>query len=158
VTHLQSPAIRQLGHRLAHELRSPDDLTPLEAQALALEMLAAAGRLGQHRSSGVPTWLHRVDVLLHDRFREPLYLEDLAAEAGVHPAHLARVFRRHRGMSPGQYLRRLRLEWAAERLVATAEPVSRIALQAGYADQAHFTRAFSRHWGTPPGRYRTRRS
>jgi transcriptional regulator GlxA family with amidase domain len=75
----------------------------------------------------------------------------------VHPAHLTRVFRRYHGTSPGQYLRRLRLEWAADRLLTGPDPVSRVALQAGFADQAHFTRAFTRRWGLPPGRYRASR-
>ncbi|HUF67939.1 MAG TPA: AraC family transcriptional regulator [Longimicrobiales bacterium] len=159
VSHFDSAAIARLGRRMARELSRPDDLTPLECQALALEMLARAGRLEQARvrSGNAPAWLERVASLIHDRFREPVSIDDLASEAGVHPAHLTRVFRDRYGTSPGQYVRRLRLEWAAERLCSGKEPLSRVALQAGFADQAHFTSAFKRHWGLPPGRYRALR-
>ena len=158
IAHFDSPGITALARRLARELSEPDDLTPLEARALALEMLALAGRLEQAetRRRDPPAWLRRVEALIHDRFREPLLVDELAGEAGVHPAHLTRVFRRLLRTSPGQYVRQLRLEWAAERLAAGTEPVSHVALQAGFADQPHFTRAFRRHWGVTPGRYRAR--
>jgi hypothetical protein len=72
ITHFDGPLIRLLGRRLARELRHPDDVTPLESQALALEMLAAAGRVGEGRSdrAGPPAWLGRVESLIRDRFRE----------------------------------------------------------------------------------------
>lgn len=160
VSHLRNPAIDRLGRRLARELEAPDDMTPLETQALAFEMLAAAGRweLARTRHGTPPAWFRRVEQRIHDCFREAVSIEQLAGEAGVHPAHLTRVFRRERGTTPGRYLRRLRLEWAARRLLAGDEPISRVALQAGFADQAHFTRAFRRHWGVPPGRYRAERT
>lgn len=156
VSHLENEAISRIARRLARELREPDEVTPLESQALALEMLATAARLEltRARQAAPPAWVRRVEELIHDRFRESVTIDELAGEAGVHPAHLTRVFRERHGTSPGRYLRKLRLVWAAERLTASREPISRIALQAGFADQAHFTRAFRRHWGVPPGRYR----
>jgi AraC family transcriptional regulator len=74
--------------------------------------------------------------------------------AQVHPAHLARVFRRHFGSSPGGYVRRLRIERAQVALATTDEPIAAIALSAGFASQAHFTHAFHRMVGIPPGTYR----
>lgn len=160
VNHFASDAISRLARRLVRELEAPDDVTPLETQALALEMLATAARLEQARSlsAGAAGWLRRVEELIHDGFRRPLTIDALAVAAGVHPAHLTRVFRKRYGSTPGQYQRRLRVEWAAERLATCDEPLSRVALQAGFADQAHFTRAFRRHWGVPPGRYRRLRA
>ena len=72
----------------------------------------------------------------------------------VHPVLLARAFRTYFGTSPGRYLRRLRLDWAAAELLATQRRLADIALQAGFADQSHFTRAFRRHTGLTPGQYR----
>jgi AraC family transcriptional regulator len=160
VNHFRSGAIDRIARRLVHELLEPDEITPLESQALALEMLATASRLELTKSlrGTSPAWLLRVEELIHDRFRESVTIEELADGAGVHPAHLTRVFRERYGTSPGRYLRRLRLEWAAERLSCGTESVSRVALEAGFADQAHFTRAFRRHWGVPPARYRRLRT
>lgn len=159
VNHFRSPALQRLGGRLAHELRNADDLTPLEGQALALEMLAIAARLERSNARGrvPPAWLVRLVERMHDEFRSGLSLDDLAREAGLHPAHVARVFRQWFRTSPGAYMRGLRIEWAANELVAGREPLSALALRAGFADQAHFTRPFRRHWGVPPGRYRAER-
>jgi AraC family transcriptional regulator len=158
VNHLESRALHRLAGRLAHELRTPDDLTPLEAQAVAFEMLAAGARLGRAsaQDKGPPAWLTRIVERMHDGFRGGLSLEELAREAGVHPAHVARMFRRWYRTSPGAYLRTLRIQWAAGQLSGD-ESLSAVALRAGFADQAHFTRAFRRHWGVPPGRYRAER-
>jgi AraC family transcriptional regulator len=91
---------------------------------------------------------------LHDRFRENLRLADIAAEVGVHPVHLARVFRLSYGAPVGSYARGLRLTWAAGRLRDSGDGIAQIALEAGFFDQSHFTRAFKRHFGMTPLAYR----
>jgi hypothetical protein len=58
----------------------------------------------------------------------------LAADALVHPAYLARTFRRCYGVSIGQYARSVRLEWVARQLIETSAPLSAIAFRAGFAD------------------------
>lgn len=156
INHFESRALTELAADLSSELASPDDVTALEARSLAFEMLAVATRLESERtlSGSPPSWLTRVEELIHDRFRDGLTLTDLADEAGVHSAHLGRVFRRRYGTSPGRYIRRLRLSWARRRLESADEPLTGVALAAGFADQAHFTRAFKQAYGVPPGTYR----
>jgi len=75
-------------------------------------------------------------------------LTELAAEVGVHPAHLSRALQ-VRGETVGEYLRRRRVE-QAERALAGPRPLAEIAADAGFADQAHFTRVFRRHFGMTP--------
>jgi AraC-like DNA-binding protein len=142
--------------RIVQALASPDSATPLEVEGLVLEMFALASRQGQleRRSRHAPQWLVRTRELLHASFRQPPPIDELAREAGVHPDYLARAFRLRFGVPVGTYVRRLRLEWAAARLAATEEPIARIALDAGFADQSHFTRAFKRYAGLTPGEYR----
>jgi AraC family transcriptional regulator len=67
---------------------------------------------------------------------------------------MARVFRRHNGCSPGEYLRRIRVRRACRLLADTDRPLSAIAYDTGYADQSHFTRHFKRAMGVTPGEYR----
>lgn len=154
--HFRDARIAGLARRMTGEFEQRDDLGRLSLEGLALEMLALAG--GRERADRLngspPPWLARVCEVIHDRFLDGLTIEALAREAGVHPAHLTRVFRRHRGASLGSYIRSLRLDWAAVRLRGTEEPLARIALRAGFADQSHFTRAFRRRTGTTPARYR----
>jgi AraC family transcriptional regulator len=155
VGRVRDPAIAALAWRMAAEARSPDALTSLALEGLALELVSTAARLrdpGGGRAA--PPWLTRAEEILRERFAAPLRLAEVAREVGVHPAHLARAFRGRHRMPIGAFVRRLRLDWAAQRLAATRVPLARIALQAGFADQSHFTRAFKRRTGLTPGRYR----
>jgi AraC-like DNA-binding protein len=54
----------------------------------------------------------------------------------------------------GEYVRRLRLDWATAQLAATDTPLAVLAAEAGFADQSHFTRAFKGYAGLTPGKYR----
>ncbi|CAN5226835.1 hypothetical protein BH23GEM2_BH23GEM2_14050 [soil metagenome] len=159
INHFRDGQITACARRLAREALSPDDVTPLAIDGLILEMVAEASRLrnGGSEQSQLPKWLRDATDLIHDRFRESLRIEDLAGAAGVHPAHLASAFRRAHRMPLGAYVRRLRLDWAAERLIATDRPISIIAVEAGFADQAHLTRWFRRVMGATPAAYRRTR-
>jgi AraC family transcriptional regulator len=156
INHLQAPHAQTIARRLSSEIRYPDSGSPFAIEALALELLGAAVE-GTRRTSGherPPLWLRRVVDYLQAHVLAPPDVAALTAISGVHPAHLARTFRRHHGMSVPAYLRRLRLDWAASRLATSDQSIAEIALAAGFADQSHFTRAFRRHTGAPPGRFR----
>jgi AraC family transcriptional regulator len=94
--------------------------------------------------------------LFHDRFTENISFDEVAAAVGMHPVHLAREFRRHFGCAPGEYIRRLRVEFACRRLASTDTPLIEVALSAGFADQSHFTRTFRRQMRMTPGEFRRR--
>jgi len=138
--------------RIRRELAAPDAFTPLAVEGLALELFALAGR------SRVPArpgrWVERVHATVQERFRERLEPRAIAAELDVHPAHLHRAFRARYGETLGEYVRRLRLEWAAREMVVTNKPLAFLAVEAGFCDQSHFTRAFKRQFGVTPARFR----
>ena len=81
-------------------------------------------------------------------------MSQLAQEVGVHPVHVARTFRAAYDLTPGQYLRRLRVDWAAEQIKNTERPLVEIALAAGFADQSHLSRAFKSYLSTTPAAWR----
>jgi AraC-like DNA-binding protein len=145
--------------RIADEVDHPDELTPVAIDALVVGMFATALRstVVRRGSGAPPRWLSRTRELLHEQFRQRLSLADLASQAGVHPSHLAREFRAHYGVAVGEYVRRIRCEWAAARLLTTSDSISEIAASAGYSDQSHFTRHCVRFLGVGPARYRRTR-
>lgn len=77
-------------------------------------------------------------------------LHDVAFALGVSPFFLARVFRAQVGVSPHQYLLRLRLGIALERLASGERNLSALAVSLGFATHSHFTAAFTRAYGTSP--------
>lgn len=81
---------------------------------------------------------------------DALTLDEVAAAAGLSPFHLMRVFRRAIGVTPHQYLMRVRLMRAVALLRDTALPVTDVAFDAGWADLSNFNRAFRRELGCSP--------
>ena len=156
INHFKSGRIAATARRLARELRAPDGLSELAIESLALEMLVDAARRDDRwdASGDEPAWLPRAEAYVREHFRGPLRIADVAETVGVHPAHLAAVFRRVHRVPLGTYIRGLRLEWAADRLAHSSDSIAAIAYAAGFADQAHLTRAFKKHTGRTPGRYR----
>jgi AraC family transcriptional regulator len=141
-----------LAHRVSRELARPDAFTSLALEGLALEIEVAVARerAGRHHEPR----LDAVREMLLDDLSSPPSLSSIAREIGLHPSHLARLFRAHYGESIGEHGRRLRLEWVAYLLERSDEELASIATRSGFSDQSHLTREFKRHYGVTPGRYR----
>jgi AraC family transcriptional regulator len=67
------------------------------------------------------------------------------------------VFRTNVGCTPGEYVRRLRVEFACHRISSSDMPLIEIALEAGFSDQSHLTKNFKRYTGMTPARFRRTR-
>src|ERR1051325_6790082 len=148
--------IASLMVRASAELARMDDLSPLAIEGLAYETLAEAMRGARDGGRGAPRWLQRVWELVSDQCRERLTIAALAAEAGAHPAHLTREFRRYFGMTIGEAIRSRRIELASDRLACSDDPIAQVALDAGFSSQRHFSTMFRRVTGTSPALYRRR--
>jgi len=144
-----------LAWRMARELTAPDDLSLLALEGLTLELLVSAARGSSvEPTNHPPRWLARVEERLRVEFVRPPSMQALAEEAGVHPVHLARVFRRQHGCTAATYVRMLRVAWAQEQLLRADTITADVALAAGFADQSHFARVFRMIVGVPPARWR----
>ena len=162
---LQGPAqfdngsLPWLAMRLYREFRQEDDLTPLAIEGLALELLAGAARESTRASeNGAAGWLEKARDFLHQRFHEPFTLRDVAEFSGVHPVSLARAFRRTHHCTVGEYVRKLRIEFACQKLTASDASLVEIAFSAGFSEQSHFCRTFKRLTGLTPSEYRSNSS
>jgi len=73
-----------------------------------------------------------------------LRIRDLAADAGVHPVHVARLFRQKTGVTPGEYLQRLRAQHACRLMQQPGRSLCEIAYESGFFDQSHMNRILRR--------------
>jgi AraC-like DNA-binding protein len=134
--------------------------TPLELdQRFAAFAAALFGWAGRHRGAkptarrrGTRERLGRAREVIHDRFADPIRLDELAASAGMHPVSFCRSFRRAFGMPPHRYQIDVRLA-AARRMLAAGVPAASVAAATGFSDQAHLSRQFRRLMLVPPGQY-----
>ena len=145
--------------RLAAELGDADlPLVALEGRALQLvATVQAAGSDEARRAGQPPSWLRPVFEMTFTDDRDNLGVADLAAFAGVHPVHLARVFKRYLHCSPGEHLRGRRLERAAALLGQPTASLAEIAQASGFVDQAHLTHAFRARFSATPAAFRRAR-
>lgn len=129
----------------------PDNLC---VDSLLAEIVGLAARLPLEENRQAPTWLSRLlDKLQADHFNK-LTLDELSREAGVHPVHLSRVFRRFQGVGISEYVHRLRARTACAQMLNREMSLAEISLSTGFSDQSHFTRAFRKITGMTPQAFR----
>ncbi len=93
--------------------------------------------------------------VMHERYTERLPSEQLAEMAGVSISQFERRFRRAFGMSPHQYLTRIRIEHAARLLRESDQSITDISHASGFYDHAHFSRTFRKFMNCAPSAYRS---
>lgn len=143
------PWLTSVAERLGQALMPGKSLTL--AHDLVLELLAQIARRELGRPSGPPPrWLLTARMHLADEWRTPPSAETLARAAGVHRVHLVRSFRDHFGCTLRGYVRRRRVARAASLLRETHLPLSQVAAECGFADQAHLTRSVHQALGVTP--------
>lgn len=151
----QSGMIAWLGTRLYNEFHSDDHASLLAIEGLTLEILSEVSKRPARVSQpGPPRWLKHAKDFLHSHFSEPITLGDVAKAAGIHPTHLERVFRQQYHYTIGEYVRRLRIEFACRQVSLTDTSFMEIGLAAGFYDQSHFSRTFKQIVGLTPSQYR----
>jgi AraC family transcriptional regulator len=143
-----------LALRLYREHRQADACSMLTIEGLVLEMLALVGRMREVKEPHGPSWLARVMELLNEEFRSNLKVQEIANEVGVHPFHLSRVFRNVQRQTIGEYVQKLRVDYACKQLAQPDSDLASVALASGFADQSHFTRVFKNVTGMTPGAFR----
>ncbi|NOK35751.1 helix-turn-helix transcriptional regulator [Corallococcus exercitus] len=151
------PSLVTLGE-LAQQTAEGRTHLGLDEVALAFAARVVGTVTGKHEA---PARMHARDrrraveaaLLLDAQASEPLTLEDLASRMGLSPFHFLRVFRGVLGVTPHQYLVRMRLRQAA-RMLATDVPIARIAYDVGFGDLSNFVRTFHRAAGVSPRAFR----
>jgi transcriptional regulator GlxA family with amidase domain len=98
--------------------------------------------------------IRAVQDWVRENLHRALPVPELACRARMSPRHFARVFRRAVGMTPGQYVRRMRIARARQLLEATDLSVGQIASRCGFTATETFLRAFGALVGLTPAQYR----
>src|ERR1019366_9472814 len=127
---------------------------PERRRVLLLEMEARFHRLAPvtprppHRQNAGPEGaghIARVTRFLPEHYRDPLTVSAIAADAGMHPKYLMRVFKKQCGVSVWEYVTRLRVSHAQRLLITTDTKIVDVALESGFASVSPFYQAFATH-------------
>lgn len=140
--------------RLSRLFDDPAIVDPSRLEECVLEAIAALDGEEASTPGAAPRWLARIKEALDDELEWGTTVQELARRTGAHPVSVSRAFRRHYGVTVTEYRRRERVCRAAQRIVASADSLSRVAHATGHADQPHFCREFQRVAGLTPGEFR----
>src|SRR5260221_6311350 len=108
----------------------------------------------RHRGGLAPWQKRRATELLASHLDGSIRLATLARDCGLSVSHSARSFRQSFGTSAHRYLLRQRGEMSKDLLTQSHRPLSEVALDAGFADQAAFSRTFKAVVVSTPGQLR----
>lgn len=144
-----------LSNRMYNEFIQRDKFTSLALESLTLELLIFASRQSlKNNERKRPLWLEKTIEILRENSAETFSLNELSNVVGVHPTHLARTFRQFEGCTIGDYIRKVRIEKAKQKIIYSNESLVEIALNTGFADQTHFTRTFKNIVGLTPKEFK----
>jgi len=131
----------------------------LEETALAVVAItqAAATGISPAASSSERDRTVAAARYIESHAADAVSLNAVAQEVGLSPFHFLRSFRRAIGLTPHQYLLRMRLIRAIVLLRDTRLSVTEVAYQSGWGDLSNFIRTFRREIGCSPRAYRATR-
>lgn len=91
---------------------------------------------------------------IEGHFRESLTLDLLAQQVHINKFHLAHTFRKEFGISPINYIQKLRIQESRELLRTTNYSLSHIARTCGFSSPSYFSQRFRQAEGKSPAQYR----
>lgn len=100
--------------------------------------------------------VRQVITLLSQDLSRNVDIKALASSVDLSASRLRHLFKDETGLTPAQYLKRLRLERARELMEGSFLRVKEVMPQLGITDESHFVRDFKKTHGLPPIRYRHR--
>src|ERR1700730_2547271 len=102
--------------------------------------------------------IQRIADHMNSNLHRKLSLNDLARSANLSRSRMSYLFKTQTGMSPGLYLKTLRLKKACELLETTSISIKEVRANVGMQDQSHFIREFKRVYGVTPSQYRAKQA
>ncbi|MDG4850740.1 helix-turn-helix domain-containing protein, partial [Peribacillus frigoritolerans] len=96
----------------------------------------------------------KVSDYIKGNFQRDLTLDEIASSVHLSPYYLIRIFKEKEGLSPIQYLIKIRLEEAKRLLTTSNLSIQEIASNVGYSNPNYFNIVFKKFTGYSPGKYR----
>ncbi|BDX04791.1 GlxA family transcriptional regulator [Planctobacterium marinum] len=110
-------------------------------------------KLSQYREHN-DSLVHNAQNWLETHFSSDFMMEEVADKAGLSVRNLTRRFKLRAGLSPSQYLQKVRIEIACDLLRTTELSVDQITFRVGYSDVSSFCKLFKKITGKRPGEFR----
>lgn len=154
--------LSEILHRIPTRRRSAPHLAPLFVSLIFTEFLAALSQetvtniRGNTQSGRLPLPLRQALTYVQQNYDKKISTEDLCAHCNLSPQHLIRLFKKHMGMTPLQYINKSKTMHAIELLRTSELSVKEIAYALGFDNPNYFSRLFSKEQHSSPSEVRER--
>lgn len=131
----------------------------IRLRMLLVETLVTCIRYAQFKQgTHYNEWLHRIleQMTAQENLEEGV--SALLRLSGFSHGHLCRIMKQQVGMSPNQYITKLRMVYAANLLRNSDNDILTISLKSGYTSMSHFVATFKKYYGLSPSRFRQQHS
>lgn len=109
-----------------------------------------SGSMGDMRDQRISKILNYI----YANYRDTVSLTEIAEKMYMTPSSLSRFFKKETGEAFVQYVRKIRLQKAADELISTQTPVSRIAVDQGFSTPSAMNKDFRENFGITPTEFR----
>ena len=164
-----SRELERCGVRFTREIRKAWEKTPMippqkynaTVRLLAFfadQLSALSNQLMTEKHNAEPPLVQRAREYIEKHKTEEISLADVARSAGASVFHFCKVFHKATGLKFTDYVARVRLEDARNRLLNPNLRVSEIAYDVGFQSLTQFNRTFKRVFGQSPTEFRAKLS
>lgn len=143
---------------ITREAHSGKITDPYIASSLLYQFMMELGRLsssGPRHETEWPAAVRDAVTFIEGHYNSMIGQEELAEKLGLSKFHLLRTFSKYVGVTPNEYLNRIRIERAVDLLRTTDHSIEAIAVQVGYSTGSYFIKVFHKLTGQTPGNFRT---
>lgn len=153
-----APRLESIGRMLHQEINRErllsGDICRFLMLSFLLDVLEITRRNAVLAEQREPPLGVRIKRYIDAHYHENLTLSQISDALGVSQFHLARLFKERIGFSPMQYVINRRIGEAQTLLIATDEPIVRIAERVGYENPNYFSMLFKKNIGMTASQYR----
>ena len=148
--------IHDLYRRLIPLIEAPTSLGNIDASELLEGFLYRLARLDitEENNTPYPSVIHHTLDYIREHLYEDVTVEGLASRANYSVCYFTRLFKKHLGISPYQYIINLRLHKAAGLLLTTDQSIEEIARRTSFSSVGRLAFYFRRRYGKTPLQYR----
>lgn len=136
-----------------YEFRLREALTEVWMMLFELAQPAMETPKGDPRSN---EQIKLMMVHIHENYRHPISVEELAATAHISKRACFRLFQENLHMTPVEYIKTYRLQMACQMLAEGNAPVTEVASQCGLGSSSYFGKTFREEFNCTPSEYRKR--
>ena len=125
--------------------------------AFLVSLLQNSHALKENTSASTNQYFYKTILYISNNFTENLTIDKLAKNVNISPDHLSRIFKKTTGVTIGQYITEMRLNYAKSLVKMSNIPINEICIKSGFNSPEHFSRLFKEKFNMSPIKYRNNR-